>query len=175
MAILDAIDAGDLRADVAVVVSNQPSALGLKLAKERGLQTQAMDPKTFDSFDAYEHQIVTTLTEHGVDLLVLAGYMKLVGDPILTAFCDRMVNIHPSLLPSFKGLNAPQQALDYGVKVAGCTVHFVIKDMDAGPIIDQAVVPVHDDDTVDTLSERILVEEHRLFPRAIQWVLDHHL
>ena len=129
------------------------------------------ESKNYNSRDDYDADIVKCLTSFSVDLVVLAGYMKLVGDPMLLAFKGRMVNIHPSLLPSFKGLNAQQQALDYGVKVTGCTAHYVVKEMDAGPIILQATVPVHDGDTVELLSQRILDQEHQLYYRAIDMAL----
>jgi phosphoribosylglycinamide formyltransferase-1 len=170
-AIIDQVKNGQLNANIAVVISNKPTAKGLLLAAEHGIKTHVFDPKSFDTQDAYEQAIVDCLQASGVELVVLAGYMKLVGDPLLTTYKDRMVNIHPSLLPSFKGLNAQQQALDYGVKITGCTVHYVTKEMDAGPIILQAAVPVFDDDDVDSLSQRILTEEHRIFSVGIQQVL----
>ena len=130
------------------------------------------EPGDYDNRDAYENDVVACLQSYDVDLVVLAGYMKLVGDPLLITYEGKMVNIHPSLLPSFKGLNAQKQALDYGVKITGCTVHYVTKEMDAGPIILQAAVPVMDDDTVESLSDRILAEEHRLFSEGISVVLN---
>jgi phosphoribosylglycinamide formyltransferase-1 len=172
VAIYDRIQSGQLVAEIGVVISNQPSAQGLDFAKAHGIQTQVFDPKAYADKNAYEDDIVACLDEHKVDLVVLAGYMKLVGDPMLQAYDGRMVNIHPSLLPSFKGLNAQKQALDYGVKVAGCTAHYVIRDVDAGPIILQAAVPVLDDDSVASLSARILEKEHDIFSLAIQEALD---
>ena len=172
MALHRHIQQGVLNAEIAVVISNKPTAGGLEYAKENGINAQVFEPKAFASPTDYEAAIVAELQSNHVDLVVLAGYMKLVGEPILTAYQSRMVNIHPSLLPSFKGLNAQKQALDYGVTVAGCTVHYVTKDMDAGPIIMQAAVPVLPDDTEASLSERILVKEHEIFALAIQDVLN---
>lgn len=172
MAIYDRIASGQLAAEIVVVISNQPSATGLDFAKAHGIETQVFDPKEYADNAAYEDDIVACLKAKNVDLVVLAGYMKLVGPPMLQAYEGRMVNIHPSLLPSFKGLNAQKQALDYGVKLAGCTAHYVIRDVDAGPIILQAAVPVLDDDTEASLSARILEKEHEIFSKAIQRALD---
>ena len=171
-AILDRIADGRLAVDAAVVISNKPDAKGLEVAASHGVDTKVFEPGGYDNRDAYENDIVACLQSYDVDLVVLAGYMKLVGNPLLTAYEGKMVNIHPSLLPSFKGLNAQKQALDYGVKITGCSVHYVTKEMDAGPIILQAAVPVMDDDTVELLSDRILVEEHRLFSEGIATVLN---
>ena len=167
-AILDRIADGRLAADAAIVISNKPDAKGLEIAVSHGVDTKVFEPSDYDNRDAYENDVVACLQLYDVDLVVLAGYMKLVGDPLLTAYEGKMVNIHPSLLPSFKGLNAQQQALDYGVKITGCTVHYVTKEMDAGPIILQAAVPVMDDDSVESLSDRILAEEHRLFSEGLK-------
>ena len=154
-------------ASVEVVISNRGSAKGLELAKHHGISTHHVKFKEFDSANDYENEIIDKLETYNVDLVVLAGYMKLVGDPLLKRYENKMINIHPSLLPAFKGLNAQEQAINYGVKITGCTVHYVTKEMDAGPIILQAAVPVKEDDTADSLSERILVEEHQLLPAAI--------
>ncbi|RAP24833.1 phosphoribosylglycinamide formyltransferase [Candidatus Marinamargulisbacteria bacterium SCGC AG-343-K17] len=163
---------GQLNAQIAVVISNKPDAEGLVFARENGIPTHVFEPKNYTDRDAYEHDVVSCLQSLDVDLVVLAGYMKLVGDPMLKAYEGRMVNIHPSLLPSFKGLNAQQQALEYGVKITGCTAHYVIRDVDAGPIILQSAVPVLDDDTDDSLSARILDKEHEVFSKAIQVALN---
>ena len=171
-AILDRIADGRLEADAAVVISNKPNAKGLEIAASHGVDTNVFEPGDYDNRDAYENDVVACLQSYDVDLVVLAGYMKLVGDPLLTAYEGKMINIHPSLLPSFKGLNAQQQALDYGVKITGCTVHYVTQEMDAGPIILQAAVPVMDDDSVESLSERILAEEHRLFSEGIKTAIE---
>jgi phosphoribosylglycinamide formyltransferase-1 len=174
-AIIKSIESGVLNAEISVVISNKPDAKGLDVASAHGIHTKSFKPVDYSSRDDYEHDVIACLESYNVDLVILAGYMKLVGDPLLTAYKGRMLNIHPSLLPSFKGLNAQEQALNYGVKIAGCTVHYVTKEMDAGPIIMQASVPVLSDDTVESLSERILVEEHKLFPKAIQSVLNQDL
>ena len=174
-AIIKSIESRVLNAEISVVISNKPDAKGLDVANVHGIHTKSFNPVDYAHRDDYENDVVACLESYDVDLVILAGYMKLVGDPLLTAYKGQMLNIHPSLLPSFKGLNAQEQALNYGVKIAGCTVHYVTKDMDAGPIIMQASVPVLSDDTVESLSERILVEEHKLFPKAIQSVLNQDL
>ena len=172
MAIQEAIESGRLQAQIAVVISNKPQAKGIQYAKDKGLATYVVNPNEYDSLDDYEQVVVDRLKQHHIHLVILAGYMKLVGDVMLQAYEGKMLNIHPSLLPSFKGLRAQKQALDYGVKIAGCTVHYVIKEMDAGPIIAQSAVSVLDDDTEDVLADRILKKEHELFPNAIQSVLN---
>ena len=142
-------------------------APGLETAKSLGVLTQCVPKGAYDSKRDYEEAVVAILRDQKVDLVVLAGYMCLIGDVLLGAFPDKIINIHPSLLPSFKGLHPQQQALDAGVRFSGCTVHYVTKDLDSGPIIDQAVVPVYSDDTVSSLSDRILEQEHQLYPDVI--------
>lgn len=170
-AILAAIQQGRLSAEAAVVISHSPNAKGLAVAASYGIDTHVFVPNNGANKLDYDQRIVDCLQSYGVDLVVLAGYMKLVGHPLLTAYKGRMINIHPSLLPSFKGLNAQKQALEYGVKITGCTVHYVTKEVDAGPIILQAAVPVLTGDTVESLSDRILEKEHALFPAAISLIL----
>ena len=170
--IIDAIRRGELAAEIAVVVSNRVEAAGLLRAREAGLETVCLSQKNFDSRDAYDAAIVRELQARRVDLVCLAGFMRLVGRPLLEAFPQRILNIHPSLLPAFPGLDAQRQALEYGVSVAGATVHVVTAELDGGPIVLQAAVPVLPDDTVESLSARILIEEHRLYPRAVGLVLD---
>lgn len=170
--IIDAVAAGRLNAAIAVVVSNKPDALGLARAREAGIDAVFLNPKDYQGREAYDRALVDLLRSRGVSVVCLAGYMRLVGVPLLEAFPDRILNIHPSLLPSFPGLQAQHQALEHGVRVAGCTVHLVTQELDGGPIVLQSCVPVQDDDTADTLAARILVEEHRLYPAAIQIVLD---
>lgn len=167
-AIATEIQSGDLDASIGVVISNEGNAPGLDLAGKMGIPAIGIDPQRFDSRDAYEAEVVAQLRAHEVEWVVLAGYMKLVGRTLLNAFKHRIINIHPSLLPSFKGLDAQKQALEYGVKVSGCTVHIVTAKMDDGPILGQRVVPVFEDDTVDSLTQRILVQEHQLLPEVIQ-------
>lgn len=169
--IVDAIADGSLPATIAVVVSNRVDAPGLRRAREAGIEALWLNPRDYADRDAYDRAIVSILQARDVGLVCLAGFMRLVGAPLLDAFPHRILNIHPSLLPSFPGLEAQRQALDHGVKVTGATVHLVDKDLDAGPIVLQATVPVYDDDSVETLSARILVEEHRIYPQAIGVVL----
>ena len=170
--IIDAARAGRLDATVAVVVSNRADAQGLRRARDAGIAAVHLSPRDFPDRDAYDLALAALLIERGVALVCLAGFMRLVGQPLLDAFPNRIINIHPSLLPSFPGLDAQRQALDYGVRVTGATVHLVTGQLDAGPIVLQAAVPVLDDDTVDTLAARVLVEEHRLYPEAIRLLLD---
>jgi phosphoribosylglycinamide formyltransferase 1 len=171
-AIMTAVGSRRLDATIAVVLSNRPEAAGLARAREAGLPTRCLLPREFPSRDAYDEAIARELLAHEVGLVCLAGFMRLVGSPLLDAFPNRILNIHPSLLPAFPGLDAQRQALEHGVKLSGASVHLVTAELDAGPIVLQAAVPVFDDDTVETLSARILAEEHRLYPEAIGIVLD---
>jgi phosphoribosylglycinamide formyltransferase-1 len=171
-AILDAIAAGRLEAAVAIVISNRADAPGLTRAREGGLEALYLAPRAYADRDAYDRAIVEVLRAHGVDLVCLAGYMRVVGPSVLEAFPNRILNIHPSLLPSFPGLHAQRQALEHGVRVSGATVHLVNGELDAGPIVLQAAVPVLDGDTIERLSTRILVEEHRIYPEAVRMILD---
>jgi len=171
-ALADSVAAGRLPgAEIAVVVSNREGAPGIAKAKERGIATRVIPSKGLER-EAYDRQVVAVLNEHKVDLVCLAGYMRLLSPFFVAAFPNRILNIHPSLLPSFPGLESQRQALEYGVKFAGCTVHFVDENLDAGPIVLQAAVPVRDDDTEETLSARILVEEHRIYTEAVRIVLE---
>jgi phosphoribosylglycinamide formyltransferase 1 len=154
-----------------VVVSNQPDALGLKRAEARGIATRMIPSKGLQR-EAYDRQVTAVLQEYKVDLVCLAGYMRLLSPYFVAAFPQKILNIHPSLLPSFPGLESQKQALEHGVKFAGCTVHFVDENLDAGPIIEQAVVPVLDRDDEHSLSERILKEEHRIYSEAVQFILE---
>ena len=170
-AIIDAIADGRLGARVAVVVSNRSDAAGLARARAAGIPTVVIPPKSFASREACDEAIVATLREHQVDLVCLAGYMRLVGEPILSAYPFGILNIHPSLLPAFPGLDAQAQAIAHGVRVSGATVHLVTAGLDDGPIVMQAAVPVLDGDTSEVLAARILREEHRIYPEAIGLVL----
>ncbi len=163
-----AIKRGDLDADITVLISDLESAPVLEKAKAQGIDAVFIDPRAFGSRDEYETELVRVLKAHQVTVVVLAGYMRLVGRILLDAYKNRIVNIHPALLPSFPGLHAQQQAVDYGVKFSGCTVHIVDKGMDTGPIIIQAVVPVLPEDSGDTLADRILGEEHKIYWRSLQ-------
>jgi len=169
-AIANNIQAGRLEAEIGVVISNRPEARGLEIAKARGLTTVCIPSKGLDR-TVYDKQVVEELRRHGVELVCLAGYMRLLSAQFVQAWPERILNIHPSLLPAFTGLDAQQQALDYGVKYTGCTVHFVDEHLDHGPILVQAVVAVKDEDTVEDLSARILREEHRIYSEAIAIVL----
>jgi phosphoribosylglycinamide formyltransferase-1 len=160
-----------LAADIAIVIANRPEASGLVWARDAGLETVCLDHRQFRDRQAYDRALAAALEARGVDLVCLAGFMRLLGDPVISAYPHRILNIHPSLLPAFPGLDAQRQALEHGVKVTGATVHFVTPELDAGPIVRQAAVPVRDDDTVESLSARILVEEHRIYPEAIGIVL----
>ncbi len=170
--IIDSIDAGQLDASIALVLSNRPDAAGVARAQAAGLETCCLQPHECRGREAYDQRIADILREREVDLVCLAGFMRLVGPPLLEAFPERILNVHPSLLPAFPGLEAQRQALEYGVRVSGATVHLVTAELDAGPIVIQAPVPVLEDDTVESLSARILVEEHRIYPHAIGLVLD---
>ena len=158
-------------AEIAIVVSNQPDALGLKRAEARGIPARMIPSKGLQR-EAYDRQVVAVLQEYKVDLICLAGYMRLLSPYFVAEFPQKILNIHPSLLPSFPGLEAQKQALEHGVKFAGCTVHFVDENLDAGPIILQAIVPVLDSDDEHALSERILKEEHRIYSEAVKIVLE---
>ena len=171
-AIIDAIAAGRLDARIAVVVSNRAGAQGLQRARDAGIDAVHLDPRGYPDRDAYDLALADLLLARGVELVCLAGFMRLVGRPLLDAFPNRVLNVHPSLLPSFPGLEAQRQALEHGVRVTGATVHIVNAELDGGPIVLQAAVPVLEDDTADTLAARVLVEEHRLYPEAIGLVLD---
>ncbi|MEJ5368919.1 MAG: phosphoribosylglycinamide formyltransferase [Bryobacteraceae bacterium] len=161
---------GRLAAEIAALVVNNPEARALEIAREYGIHSLCLPSKGIDS-DTYAARVRDALAPLHVDLICLAGFMRRVGAPLLEAYPMRILNIHPSLLPAFPGLNVQQQAIDYGVKFSGCTVHFVDAGLDTGPIIAQAVVPVLDDDTAETLAARILVEEHRIYSEAIALVL----
>ena len=171
-ALAESVAAGRIpNAEIAIVVSNREGAPGIDRAKARGLATRVIPSKGLER-EVYDRQVAAVLEEHRVDLICLAGYMRLLSPYFVAKFPNRILNIHPSLLPSFPGLESQRQALEYGVKFAGCTVHFVDENLDAGPIIVQAVVQVKGDDTEATLSERILQEEHRIYSEAVRIVLE---
>ena len=171
-ALADSISAGRIpNAEIALVLSNREGAPGIGRAEARGLATRVIPSKGLER-ETYDRQVVAALRQANVDLVCLAGYMRLLSSYFVAAFPERILNIHPSLLPSFPGLESQKQALDYGVKFAGCTVHFVNENLDAGPIVLQAVVPVEDHDSEDTLGARILREEHRIYSEAVKIVLE---
>lgn len=171
-ALADSVAAGRIpNAEIAIVISNREGAPGIERAKARNLAARVIPSKGLER-DAYDRQVVAALAEHQVDLVCLAGYMRLLSPFFVQSFPNRILNIHPSLLPSFPGLEAQRQALEYGVKFAGCTVHFVDENLDAGPIILQSAVPVADADTEASLSEKILREEHKIYSQAVKIVLE---
>ena len=171
-AVIDAIEAGTVQAKIVAVISNKKDAPALERAHRQGLSTLFVDPKPYanrpDSREAYDLALLDVLRRHNVELVLLAGYMKIVTTVLVEAFTNRMMNIHPSLLPSFPGLDVQKKAIEWGCKLSGCTVHFVTEGVDEGPIILQAAVPILDDDTSDTLAARILDQEHKIYPRAVQ-------
>jgi phosphoribosylglycinamide formyltransferase 1 len=171
-ALADSVSAGRIRnAEIGLVLSNREGAPGVERAKARGLATRVIPSKGLER-EAYDRQVVAALREANVELVCLAGYMRLLSPYFVAAFPQRILNIHPSLLPSFPGLESQKQALDYGVKFAGCTVHFVDENLDAGPIVLQAVVPVEGSDTENSLGARILKEEHRIYSEAVEIILE---
>jgi phosphoribosylglycinamide formyltransferase-1 len=171
-ALIDAIASEQLKARIAIVISNRPAAGGLARAAAAGIDTLVLDHRSFASRDAFDRAVAAALLQRHVRLVCLAGFMRLVGAPLLDAFPNAILNIHPSLLPAFPGVDAQRQALEHGVCFSGATVHLVTRELDDGPIVRQAVVAVERDDTVETLSNRILGEEHRLYPLAVQTILD---
>ena len=171
-ALMNATCDGRLDATIAVVISNREDAAGLDRARRAGIEALLVPHRGWPSRDDYDRALVRELKAREVGLVCLAGYMRLVGAPFLDAYPDAILNIHPSLLPAFAGLDAQRQTIEYGAKVSGVTVHFVTSELDGGPIVLQRVVPVLDADTSDTLAARILVEEHRAYPEAVEMVLE---
>jgi phosphoribosylglycinamide formyltransferase-1 len=171
-AIIDAIAAGGLNARIGIVISNRAGAQGLERARAAGIETLVIDHRAFPSREAFDRAVVGELKRREVDLVCLAGFMRLLSPAFVDAFPNAILNIHPALLPAFPGLDAQHQAWQHGVKISGATVHLVTTELDAGPIVVQAAVPVRDDDTPETLAARILVEEHRIYAEAIGIVLD---
>jgi phosphoribosylglycinamide formyltransferase-1 len=168
MAIREAVRKGGIDADIGLVFSNKEDAPGLVKAREWGLETLSLNPKLFATREDYDRAIIRELEQRRIDLVCLAGYMRVLTPELCDAFRHRLINIHPALLPSFPGLHVQQKAIDWGVRFSGCTVHFVAAEVDMGPIILQSVVPVLQDDTEETLAARILVEEHRIYPEAVR-------
>ncbi|MBO4301899.1 phosphoribosylglycinamide formyltransferase [Methanosarcinaceae archaeon] len=167
--ILDAAAEGLIKdVNFACVISDKKEAKALERARDNNIEAVFVDPKSFSSRAEFDREVIRILKEHDTDLVLLAGYMRIITEELVDAYAGKIMNIHPALLPAFKGLHAQKQALDYGVKVAGCTVHFVEADLDAGPIIIQRTVPVLPGDTEDSLADRILVEEHKAYPEAVR-------
>ena len=174
-AIIDSIEKSELNAEIVVVLSNKKNAPALERAQNKGIETAYLDPKQFINKKEYDLALAGELKNRRVDLVCLAGYMRILNPEFIAMFPDKIINIHPSLLPAFPGLDVQQKAIDYGVKFSGCTVHFVNEEVDGGAIILQAVVPVHSSDDAATLSERILIQEHLIYPRAIQMIVENRL
>jgi phosphoribosylglycinamide formyltransferase-1 len=169
---IDSVEAGSLKADIAAVFSNRPKAFGLERAANANIPTEAIDHTDFDSRDAFDAELMQRIDHYAPDLVILAGFMRIITQTFIDAFPERVINIHPALLPSFPGLNVQQQAIDYGARFSGCTVHFVDGGVDTGPIILQAVVPILPEDEAETLAARILEQEHKAYPRAIQLIAE---
>jgi len=169
-AIIDSIDQGELDAHLSIVISNTKDAMALKRAEKHGIKTIFIDPSTYLNSKEYDKALVLKLKEFSIDLICLAGYMRILGEEVIQTFEKKIINIHPSLLPAFPGLNAQKQAINHGVKFSGCTVHFVDSGVDSGPIILQTVVPIYDNDDEKSLSKRILEQEHYLYPKAIKMI-----
>ena len=169
-AIIDSIDREELDAHLSIVISNTKDTMALKRAEKHGIKTIFIDPSTYLNSKEYDKALVLKLKEFSIDLICLAGYMRILGEEVIQTFEKKIINIHPSLLPAFPGLNAQKQAINHGVKFSGCTVHFVDSGVDSGPIILQTVVPVYDNDDEKSLSKRILEQEHYLYPKAIKMI-----
>lgn len=168
-AIIDNIEAGKVKAKIELVISDNPKAYAIKRCEKHKIPYEIVQRKNFGSREEFEKELVRKLKEKEVELVVLAGFMRILSPVFLREFPNRVINIHPSLIPAFQGLNAQRQAIEFGVKFSGCTVHIVDESVDAGPVIVQAVVPVFPDDTEETLSERILKWEHKILPQTVQW------
>ena len=174
-AIMDSIDREELDAHLSIVISNTKDAMALKRAEKHEIKTIFIDPSNYSSSKEYDKALVLKLKEFSIDLICLAGYMRILGEEIIQTFEKKIINIHPSLLPAFPGLNAQKQAINHGVKFSGCTVHFVDSGIDSGPIILQTVVPVYDNDDEKSLSKRILEQEHYLYPKAIKMIQENKI
>ncbi len=171
-AIIDSIEKNNLTAEISLVLSNVKDAYALERGKKHGLEIAFLDPKIFPTRDGYEQQMIDLLQSKSIDLICLAGFMRILGKKFIEAFAGKIINIHPSLLPAFPGLNVQKKALEHGAKFSGCTVHFVNEEVDGGPIILQSAVPIHDEDDTESLSKRILEQEHIIYPEAIRLIID---
>ena len=174
-AIIDSIDREELDAHLSIVISNTKDTMALKRAEKHGIKTIFIDPSTYLNSKEYDKALVLKLKEFSIDLICLAGYMRILGEEVIQTFEKKIINIHPSLLPAFPGLNAQKQAINHGVKFSGCTVHFVDSGVDSGPIILQTAVPVYDNDDEKSLSKRILEQEHYLYPKAIKMIQENKI
>lgn len=174
-ALIDQIEQGILSAEISIVISNVKEAYALERAKNHGIKPVFLDRKSYSDKEAFDQALIDLLQAENVDLICLAGFMRILGKVFINSFAGKIINIHPSLLPAFPGLHPQRQALEYGVKFSGCTVHFVDEGVDSGPIILQCVVPVYDSDDEETLSRRILEQEHMLYPRAVQLIVEDRL
>ena len=174
-AIIDSIEKNNLAAEISLILSNVPDAYALQRGKKHGLESIFLDPKSFSSRDDYEKQMIELLQTKSIDLVCLAGFMRILGKKFIDAFSGKIINIHPSLLPAFPGLNVQKKALQHGVRFSGCTVHFVNEEVDGGAIISQAVVPILDADDTQSLSDRILEQEHIIYPEAIRLIIEDRL
>jgi len=174
-AIIDSIDREELDAHLSIVISNTKDAMALKRAEKHGIKTIFIDPSTYLNSKEYDKALVLKLKEFSIDLICLAGYMRILGEEVIQTFEKKIINMHPSLLPAFPGLNPQKQAINHGVKFSGCTVHFVDLGVDSGPIILQTVVPVYDNDDEKSLSKRILEQEHYLYPKAIKMIQENKI
>ncbi len=174
-AIIDSIEDGYLKARISVVISDVGNAYALLRAKKHGIEAVLVDPDAFSSREFYEKEVLKTLKNHNAELILLAGYMRILGKTLLSAYKNHIINIHPALLPAFPGLHAQKQAFEHGVKVAGCTVHFVDETLDCGPIILQRCVEVKEDDNDETLADRILEQEHKIYPEAVKLFVENRL
>ena len=174
-AIIDSIEKNSLAAEISLILSNVPDAYALQRGKKHGLESVFLDPKSFSNRDDYEKQMIELLRSKSIDLVCLAGFMRILGKKFIEAFSGKIINIHPSLLPAFPGLNVQEKALEHGVKFSGCTVHFVNEEVDGGAIILQAAVPILDEDDAQSLSRRILEQEHIIYPEAIRLIIEDNL
>ena len=174
-AIIDSIEKNNLAAEISLILSNVPDSYALQRGKKHGLESIFLDPKSFSSRDDYEKQMIELLQTKSIDLVCLAGFMRILGKKFIDAFSGKIINIHPSLLPAFPGLNVQEKALQHGVRFSGCTVHFVNEEVDGGAIISQAVVPILDADDTQSLSDRILEQEHIIYPEAIRLIIEDRL
>ena len=174
-AIIDNIEENNLAAEISLILSNVPDAYALQRGKKHGLESIFLDPKSFSTRDDYEKQMIELLQTKSIDLVCLAGFMRILGKKFIDAFSGKIINIHPSLLPAFPGLNVQEKALQHGVRFSGCTVHFVNEEVDGGAIISQAVVPILDADDTQSLSDRILEQEHIIYPEAIRLIIEDRL